>query len=309
VHVRAAVVGGGAMGAAFAADAAAAGQDVTIVDTAAEIVGAIRDCGVTVESIEGTRTVAVRATTEPAGVGAVDLAVILVKGYDTTAVAGSLAGVLGPDAVVVTLQNGWGNADVLASTVPPDRLLMGVTYHSCSLSGPGRVRHTARGPTVVGPYLVDGDLSVAERVAGFLSAAGWQARASAEIRTDVWKKLVLNAATLPASALTGLDAGQVAAFGPLCALVDAVAGEAVAVARALGLPIDPTERIDRIHAVLRAAGSGKPSMLQDVEARRRTEIDTINGAVARMGLELGIDVSLNRAMVALVSAVERSWRS
>jgi 2-dehydropantoate 2-reductase len=306
--MRTAVVGGGAMGAAFAADAAAAGRDVTIVDTAADVVDRIRDHGVTVETPDGTRSVPVRATAEPAEVGLVDVAIVLVKGYDTRAAAGTVAALLGPDAFAVTLQNGWGNADVLASVVPSEQILMGVTYHSCSSAGPGHVRHTSRGPTMVGPYLVDGDASAAERVATFLDSAGWEAHATADIRTEIWKKLVLNAATLPAAALTGLETGELAQPGTLRDLVDALAREAVAVARAQGLSVDAAERIERIHALLRGGGSGKPSMLQDVEARRKTEIDTINGAVARMGVELGIDVSLNLAMVALVSAVERSWR-
>jgi 2-dehydropantoate 2-reductase len=296
------------MGAAFAADAATAGQDVTIVDIATEVVDQIRAHGVTVESAETTRRVPVPATTDPASVGSVDLAVVFVKGHDTRAAADTVSALLGPDTVAVTLQNGWGNADVLASVLPPQRLLIGVTYHSCSTAGPGHVRHTGRGPTVVGPYLPDGDVSPAKRVAEFLSLAGWETEASAQVRTEIWKKLVLNAATLPTAALTGLVAGQLVQAEPLRDLVDALAAETVAVARAQGLDINLAERLDRIHAVLRGSGRGKASMLQDVEAGRKTEIEEVNGAVARMGAELGIDVPLNLAMVALVNGVERSWR-
>lgn len=307
--MRAAVVGGGAMGAAFAAEATLAGEDVTIVDISHDVVEWIRVRGVTVESTDGSIEVRVPATTDPASVGPVDLTLLFVKGHQTARAAATVAALLGPDTMAMTLQNGWGNADVLASALPAKQVLMGVTYHSCSADGPGRIRHTGRGPTLVGTYLPDGDLDQARRAAEFLSAAGWEAEVSAQVGTEIWKKLVLNAATLPTAALSGLTAGALGERSALLELVDALAAEAVAVAKVGGFDVDVAERIDRIHAVLEGGGSGKPSMLQDVEARRKTEIESINGAVVRLGTELGIDVPLNRAMVALVNGVERSWVS
>ena len=307
--MRTAVVGGGAMGAAFAADAAAAGHDVTIVDTAADVVDRIRNHGVTVETPDGTISVPVHATIEPAEVGTVDVAVVLVKGYDTRAAARTVAALLGPGAVAVTLQNGWGNADVLASVVPPEQLLMGVTYHSCSSAGPGHVRHTGRGPTVVGPYLVDAD-AVGSRAASrpFSTAAGWEAQASADIRTEIWKKLVLNAATLPAAALHRSGNRRARPTWSL-----ARPGRRAGPRGRRRRPRPGTgHRPGRTHRAdpRRAAGGGPASRRcsRTSKPARKTEIETINGAVARMGVEHGIDVSLNLAMVALVSAVERSWR-
>jgi 2-dehydropantoate 2-reductase len=296
------------MGSALAAEATAAGRDVVIVDVAPAVVQRISRDGVLVEAGDRTTRVHVPATSDPAALGEVDLAIVFVKSHHTRAAADSVAALLGPRSLAVTLQNGWGNADVLAGVVPPQQLVMGVTYHSCSATGPGQVRHTGRGPTVVGPYLRDGDLAGSHRVAEFLTSAGWDAQACADVRTEIWKKLVLNAATLPVAALTRLVAGEMAAPGPLRDLVDALAAEAVAVATALGLDVDLAERIARVHAVLAGAGRGKSSMLQDVEAARKTEIETVNGAVARMGAELGVPTPLNQAMVALVHGLERSWR-
>jgi 2-dehydropantoate 2-reductase len=295
------------MGAAFAAEATEAGRDVTVVDVDPEVVRRINDDGVTVESPDRTVQINVPATADPGSVGPIDVAIVFVKGHDTRAAAHTVAALLGPQTVAVTLQNGWGNADILASVLPPHQIVMGVTYHSCSTAGPGHVRHTGRGPTVVGPYAGDGDLADARRVARFLSGTGWDAEPSPEVRTEIWKKLVLNAATLPTAALTHLAAGELDSPGLLLNLVEALAREAVAVAAAQGLHIDPAERIARIHAVLHGAGRGKPSMLQDVEARRKTEIEAVNGAVVRVGDQLGVDAPLNRAMVALVQGLERSW--
>jgi 2-dehydropantoate 2-reductase len=296
------------MGGAFAAEAVAAGCDVTVVDVSPELVDRVRTRGLTVESGTGPLRVPVPATTDPASVGPVDIALVFVKAHQTRAAADAVATLLGPDTVAVTLQNGWGNADVLASVLPAAQLVMGVTYHSCSAVEPGHVRHTGRGPTLVGPYLAGSEEAFARRAAAFLSDAGWEATATGDVRTEIWKKLILNAATLPTAALTGLTAGAVGQTGPLLDLVDALAAEAVAVAAAQGLAIDLAERIERIHAVLAGAGAGKASMLQDVEAMRKTEIEAVNGAVVRQGAELAVDTALNRAMLALVNGVERSWR-
>ena len=139
--------------------------------------------------------------------------------------------------------------------------------------------------------------------------AGLEAHASADVKTEIWRKLVLNAATLPTSGLTGLTSGQLGEPGPVLETVDALAREAVLVARAQGYDIEEQERLDRIHAVLAGAGAGRSSMLQDVQARRLTEVDTVNGAVVRAGDRLGVEVPINRAMVALIHGVERSWET
>jgi 2-dehydropantoate 2-reductase len=131
--------------------------------------------------------------------------------------------------------------------------------------------------------------------------------ATPEIRTEIWKKLVLNSATLPTSALTGLTAGALGLRDDvMLELVDDIARESTAVARAQGYDIDPKERVDSINGLLERAGLGKASMLQDVEAGRRTEIDVINGAVARAAGEHGVPAPLNRAMFSLVKGYERA---
>jgi 2-dehydropantoate 2-reductase len=296
------------MGGALAAEASAAGYEVTIVDVSAELIERVRADGLIVDSGAEPLHASVPITQDPASVGPVDITVVFVKAQHTRSAADVVAALLGPETLAVTLQNGWGNADVLASVLPPEQLVMGVTYHSCSVVGPGHVRHTGRGPTVVGPYLPAAGTAGAHRVAEFLSGAGWEATATTEVRTEIWKKLVLNAATLPTAALSGLPAGALGASGPLLELVDELAAEAVAVARAQGLKVDLAERVERIHAVLAGAGSGKASMLQDVEARRKTEVETVNGAVVRTGAEVGVPTPLNRAMLALINGVERSWQ-
>lgn len=306
--MRLAVVGAGAMGGSLAAHAARAGHDVTVVDSAPGVVAAIRGDGVEVEAPEGTFRAAVGATTDPAAVGAVDVVVLFVKAQHTAAAARSIAPLVGPDTAVATLQNGWGNADRIAAEVPADRLVIGVTYNACTANGPGRVVHSGRGPTTVGPFTGD-DLGRATTVATLLDGSGWAATATADVRTAIWRKLVLNCATLPTAALARLSAGALGEPGALRDLVDAVAAEAVAVGVAQHLDVDVDERTAAIHDVLARAGEGRASMLQDVLADRKTEIETVNGAVVALGAELGVPVPLNRALVALVHGLERSYLS
>lgn len=306
--MKAVVIGAGAMGGALSAQAAVVGHDVLVIDVLPDVLEHIRDRGITVETPDGriAARVGTASPTEPVA-GPVDLIVVFVKAAGTEDAARTAARLCNTRTTVVTMQNGWGNADVLARHVDPGQLVIGVTYNSCTAIAPGVVKHSGQGPTFIGPYRRDDDLSTAWRVAEFLRAAGWAATATPSAATEVWKKLVLNVATLPVAALSRLSAGAVGGHPPLLTVVDALATEAVAVARARGYDIDLDERIRTIHQVLERAGAGKPSMLQDVEAQRRTEIGVINGAVVAAAAEFDIDVSLNQAMVALVSGLERSW--
>jgi 2-dehydropantoate 2-reductase len=302
--MKIAVVGAGAMGSIFGARFSQGGHDTVLVDVATPIVEKVNAEGVTVIRGDEERITRVPATTDPASVGPVDLVVFFVKCYHTQSAAESARPLVGPDTVVASLQNGWGNGDVLAAVFPPEQIAVGVTYNSGLLQAPARVVHPAEQPTIVGSF-TDGDQAGAQRLAGALADAGLEATVASPVRPEIWKKLVLNAATLPTSALTGMNAGALTAHADMHELVTATAREAVAVARALGYEIDPEERVTAIHALLEKAGPSKASMLQDFEAGRRTEIDVINGAVVRAAGETGTPVPLNRGLLQLV----KGWES
>ncbi len=302
--MRIAVVGAGAMGSIFGARFSKAGHDTVLVDVAAPLVETINADGVTIVRGEEETTTRVPATTDPGSVGPVDVVVFCVKCYQTASAAELARPLVGPDTVVASLQNGWGNGDVLAKVYPADQITVGVTYHSGLVQAPGRVVHPAEQPTIVGSF-TDGKSGDAARLAQALDDAGLEANVVSPIRPEIWKKLILNAATLPTAALTGMNAGALTACEDTRGLVTDTAREAVTVARALGYDINPQERVDAIHALLAKAGPSKASMLQDFEAGRRTEIDVINGAVMRAADETGVAVPLNRALVQLV----KGWES
>lgn len=302
--MRVAIVGAGAMGSIFGAAFARAGLDTTLVDTDRALVEHLRAHGLVVAR-NGDEPVAwPTATTDPAEVGPVDLVLFLVKCYATQAAAELARPLVGARTVVASLQNGWGNADVLAGVFDPRRLVLGVTYHSGTVTGRGRVSHTGVGATFIGPHR-DADLSVCDELLSAIRATGMEVSARADVEVVIWQKLILNAAVLPTSALTRLPISPLAER-PVGDVVDTLAREAVAVARAAGHPIELEERLETIHRILAGAGMGRASMLQDVEAGRRTEIDVINGAVIRAAERHGIDVPVNRALFALVKGVERA---
>jgi 2-dehydropantoate 2-reductase len=300
--MKIAVVGAGAMGSIFGARFHQAGHETVLVDVAQPLVDKINADGVTVIRGDDETVTRVPATTEPRTVGPVDVVVFFTKCYHTAAAAEGARALVGPDTVIASLQNGWGNGDVLAAAFPPGQVVVGVTYNSGLLQGPGRVLHPAEQPTLVGSFSDGGD--GAARLAEALESAGLATTVASPVRPEIWKKLILNAATLPASALTGMTAGALGSSQDMLDLVSETTREAVTVARALGYDIDFDERIGTILGLVEKAGPTKASMLQDVEAGRRTEIDVINGAVVRAADEVGVAVPINRALMELIKGWE-----
>ena len=249
----------------------------------------------------GERAVPVPITADPAGRGTYDAVVVLVKTYDTAAAAELAAPLVGPATVVATLQNGIGGADVLAEAFGPERVLAGVTYQGATVLAPGRIRHHMHGETFLGD-----DVAAAAPLAAALTEGGQPAHALDPVAPRIWKKLTNNCMGNCTSALTGMSGGQMAADDGILALQRAIATEAVAVAAGLGHDLDLEDCVHTNTSVLASSGDGRPSMLQDVEAGRRTEIETLNGAIVRHADALGIDVPVNRAMVALVRGWERA---
>lgn len=302
--MRVAIVGAGAMGGVYGAALHAGGVDTTLVDVSVAVCEAVRRSGVVVERDGRIEAVPVPITSDPAAVGAVDVVIVFTKCYHTEAAARLAVPLVGPDTAVVSLQNGWGHGDVLAAAFGAERVCLGVSYHSATSLAPGCVVHSTAGPTVLGPLA--GADELASRTRDVLVAAGLEVRLEPGVRHEIWKKLTLNAASLPTAALTGLTAGALVVPGRMRGLVDAVARETVAVGRAAGFEVDEAERLATIHDLLARAGTGKASMLQDAEAGRRTEIDVINGAVVRVGAEQGVPTPLNSALVALIEGYERA---
>ena len=299
--------GGGAMGGIFGSRLAAAGNDVTLIDVNPVAIASINQNGLQVEAKDGTsKTYRVRASDKPAEVGVVDVIMNFVKCYHTESAVKAALPRMGAKTAFLTLQNGWGNAAKIGMIAGENRVMVGLTYHSGTLLAPGHVKHPGMGMTYVGE--INGTISPRLKAIGeALTNAGFEVTQSKGILNEVWKKLCLNVCTLPTAALLHFFTHQLVQHEGVKAEMHALLREVVVVAKAQNIAIDFDERWTAITSLLEKAIGGKASMLQDVEARRRTEIDVINGAIVDAGKRLGIPTPHNDAMVNLIRSLEEAY--
>jgi 2-dehydropantoate 2-reductase len=307
--MRVAILGGtGAMGGLYGSRLARAGHDVTLVDVNRDAVERVNREGLRVDDPDATETTRVPATTDPASVDVVDAVIVFVKCYHTEEAVRAALPMIGDHTVALSLQNGWGNAPRIAEIVGSERVVVGVSYNSATVLGPGHVQHAGTGTTFLGE--LDGGVSErVSQIADALNDAGLEAEATGDVLREVWSKLALNVCTLPTSAVLRFTADQLIADANVCELMREILAEAVAVANAQDISLDFDERWATITDILTRAVGGKASMLQDVESNRRTEIDVINGAVATMGAELGIPTPYNETMALLVKTIEDAYHT
>ena len=308
--MKIAILGAGAMGSAIGALLAKAGNDITLIDVWREAVEAINRDGLKIQNKAGDiATHKIRAVHSPAQVAApVDLLLVFVKCYHTVDAVKSALPVLGSDSTVLSLQNGWGNGPRIAEAVGKERVVLGVCYHSATVLGPGHVLHAGQGKTFIGE--MGGAVTPrVQKIAETFKAAGLDIEASAQVLKEIWSKLALNVATLPTSSTIKLTAEKLPNTPEMRSLMRALLLEVVSVAQLQGIALDFTERWNAITGLLgKLAPNTKGSMLQDVENRRRTEIDVMCGAIVEVGQRLGFATPYNNAMLWLVKALEANYQ-
>lgn len=282
------------------------GHEVWLIHRSQARADAINAHGLTLHTGERVRTVAIHAATDTRAVGSCELVLVLAKSFDTESVMQHAAAVLGPDTLVLSLQNGVGHEAVLARFVPTAQIALGKTYVGGQLLGLNDVIAGTEGKlTLIGE--LDGTLSPRIlRVAQVFSAAGLTTQACENIQGVIWDKVLVNAATGAVSTISGLPYGELYQCAPLERIALAAVAEGMAVARAMGVTLSIREPRD---AWVRA-GTGlpyefKPSMLQSIERGTITEIDYINGAIVQAGQRLGVPTPVNETLVACVKGIER----
>jgi 2-dehydropantoate 2-reductase len=304
--MRICVVGCGAVGSLFAANLARLDDvDVWAYDVSQAHVDAIDARGLRLTGAE-ERTGRLRATTDAAEVPQCAFGIVATKAMHTESAIAATAHAFA-DGAVATVQNGVGNEEVLAGHVA--RVIRGTTFPAGRILEPGVVQWDVKGDTTLGPFEPQpAGAEEIERLADACTRAGMPTSAVEDARPAQWRKVIFNAATNPIGALTGLTHGRVCERPDLRALVSALVdeGKAVAEAQGIALDADPEELIDHA-AKPEVAYDHKASMLQDVESRRATEIDYLNGGIARFGRELGVPTPLNDAVTQLIKALEASW--
>jgi 2-dehydropantoate 2-reductase len=304
--VRVCVVGCGAVGSLFAANLATLDDvEVWAYDLDREHVAAINERGLRLSGA-GEVVGRLQATADAAELPPCDFGLVATKSMHTEGAVAATAHAF-RDGAVCSVQNGVGNEEAIAEHV--ERVIRGTTFPAGRLVEPGHVHWDVKGDTTIGPFEPSpAPFAEVERLAEACTRAGMPTTAVRDARGPQWRKLIFNAATNPVGALTGLTHGRVCEDAELRRLVSALVdeGKAVAAAQGIELDADPEELIDYA-ARPEVAYDHKASMLQDVEARRATEIDYLNGGIARYGRDHGVTTPLNEALTALVHGVERSW--
>jgi 2-dehydropantoate 2-reductase len=303
--MKIAVVGAGAMGSLFGALLAEAGNEVWLLDIWAEHIKVIREEGLSLEREGKRRIVKLNAATDAEPIGKADLIIIFVKSTQTAPAAATARELVGQEGLVLTLQNGMGNADIIAEAIDPNRVVAGTTSHGATLLGPGSIRHAGVGPTVIGMW-VGGDKTPAQCIAGAFADAGIETETVEDVRSVVWDKLLVNVGINAITALTGIKNGQILDLEATKALSKAAVEEAMAVARTQGIKIRE-DAVEHVLRVAEATGPNRSSMGQDVDHKRQTEIGAINGVVVREGRRLGLQTPVNKTLTALVETLQAHY--
>jgi len=307
--MRIVVIGSGAMGGLFGAKLAATGNDVLLYDTWSEHVAAIERMGLSIEGLDNTVVrYRVRATDQPPrDLDDVELILVQVKGYDTLNALRPFNGRLNPETFVLSLQNGLGNLEQMRAALPGHhRILLGTTAHGSTVLGPGRIRHAGKGATTIGdPAITATPRFALGPIRTTFIQAGFDTDIATNIHSAVWAKLISNVVINPLTALTGLRNGELLDDPRIVAMMEAVIAEALAVMEAAGVPPSVDDFYQHARRVMEMTRPNVSSMLQDIRAGRRTEIESINGAIAHLGKELGVATPVNNWLTALVQHREK----
>eukprot|EP01122_Echinamoeba_exundans_P001570 TRINITY_DN1159_c0_g1_i1.p2 TRINITY_DN1159_c0_g1~~TRINITY_DN1159_c0_g1_i1.p2 ORF type:complete len:687 (-),score=82.52 TRINITY_DN1159_c0_g1_i1:172-2232(-) len=322
---RIAVIGGGAMGSLFAGRLALRNQnDVWIVSSWRDHVRAINSDGLELRSPlpadqPSQRIRTLRATDSPSEVvqsfgGPADLALVMVKSGQTDVAALKAAEILGAtqSSFALTLQNGLGNAEILASRLGAHRVLQGITSHGAMMISAGIVEHTGSGfLTLANPSgihlgtnhpspedALKAMLAATDSTANLLTDAGFKVdRAPTNMESLVWGKLVVNSVINPLTALMGVKNGELLRHPEALYIIHKAVDEACRVARARGVELPWSDPFETVVEVIRQTSQNKSSMLQDVLRGQDTEIEAINGAIVQEAKRVGIDAYVNKSIV------------
>ena len=303
-----AVMGAGAVGSYYGAVLARAGADVTLIGRTQHVEAIARN-GLQLETAEGTQTIAVSASADPAAVRGARWILFCVKSTDTEEAARAIAPHLARDAVVLSLQNGVDNVERMRPHIDK-RLIPAVVYVAAAITAPGCVRHSGRGDLIIGALHQPGGQSdvgaeLADVAARF-GKAGIPVRISDNVEGELWAKLVMNCAYNAISALVPLNYGRLIATPEARNIMRDVVEEIQRIAAAKRIRIPGENLVDSVYRLADAMPAATSSTAQDIARGKRTEIDHLNGYIARQGEILGIPTAVNRTLHALVKLLDPS---
>lgn len=309
-HPKVVVVGAGAMGSLFGGLLAQHGLDVTLVDVWQQHVDAINCNGLRLVGHGGERTVRVKATTDAQALRSADVVLFQCKAFANENAARSVRHLFDGPTVAISFQNGLGNEETIGRIVGESHMLAGLTAQGAIVESAGVVRNFGDLPTYIGE-LSAGHSERARAIADAFTRHGLPTHASDDIKKLKWQKLLGNAALGAVSAATDMTSAQMVAIPELRAIILRALDETAAVARASGVMLTDDEKRAIFDKLTRTdaggTGASKSSMAADIVLRRKTEIDTIHGSVARLGRERGVPTPTLDTMIAIVKALEAKY--
>ena len=304
-RIRICIVGCGAVGSLFAAHLARTGEaEIWAYDVWKDHTDAIRKNGLRLSGAADF-TANLNATSDPKELPRCDYGIVATKAIHTSIAIAQAAHAFAEDSAVCSVQNGVGNEEIIAEHAK--HVIRGTTFPAGHPLQPGHIGYDIKGDTWIGPFEpTHTPMNKVEELAGLMTRAGMNTIALRDARGAQWTKLIFNASTNPVGALTLLHHGGATRFGPTGKLFDDLMTEGEQVAKALGIELhgDPRQLVQKAAI---APGKHPSSMLQDVRAKRQTEVDFMNGAIVRWGDQVGVPTPLNRALWELIKGLEHSW--
>lgn len=299
------IIGSGAMGSLYGGKLSLAGHDVVLFDVFREHVEKVCKDGLAIEDAATGDVVVARprASTEPQSVEGSDVLVVFVKSTATEDAAARFKELAGPRTIVLTLQNGLGNEEIIRRHFGAERTAAGVTSQGATFLGPGRIRHAGKGPTHIS--MADGNNQKLASLADALNRAGFETHVEKDVASLVWSKLVINVGINALTALIGQTNGMLLRHEETKAIMADLVAEAVAVARARGVRFTYDDPLSTVYDVAGKTGANRSSMLQDFDKGRESEIDFMNGAIVREAAALGVPAPVNATITRLVKTLDR----
>jgi 2-dehydropantoate 2-reductase len=300
---RIAVVGAGAVGCYYGGMLARAGAPVTLIGRA-QHVDAIQRDGLFLDGVRVQERIRVAASASIEAVRDAQLVLVCVKTTDTETTAKQIAALV-RQAQVVSLQNGVDNAERMRAAAELE-VFAAAVYVAAEMAGPGHVRHSSRGDLVIGATRAGVPLARLEELARIFNRADIPCQVTADIRATLWKKLVLNCTYNAISALARARYGRIVRDPGMKALLVRVAEETVSVARAAGVQLEVAEQVAAGLKLGEIMPEALSSTAQDIARGKRTEIDSLNGYVVRLGEKLGVATPINYTLYRLVKMLEEA---
>lgn len=296
------IIGAGAMGSIFTYFFHNAGIETTLYDIDRSTVDALRN-GLRVVAGDTTVSFPVTVTNDPAMLTACDIILVFVKSYATVPAMDVISSVLSPESRIVTLQNGIGNNEAISRYIPVERIVFGTTTIGATKIDRSTVQYGGSVDIVIGGT----DMSAVDDVQRAFLDAGLSSTITDNPETAVWKKALINAAINPLGAILSVPNGALLENEYALLLQKSIIEESVAVAGALGMHFDTTAVYAATRDVCVKTSKNLCSMLQDVQSKRKTEIESINGAIVRNGAGHGIETPVNSMVATIIHAIEESY--